>query len=271
MSERYIRSPANPAIRELRRLIQKSRLRRERGIAVIEGLREAERAAAAGATIHQIVWNPELLARQRHQELPAVLAGVPDRIVVPPELLGKLGRRATPAPLIAVADAPGQDLAVFEPPQPALILVAEQLEKPGNVGAIARTAAATDAALIAVDPLLDPGNPNLIRASQGAVYEIPFAVADRDRLFAWLARRRIPLIAAAPDAGTSYWDAPLTGPVALLVGNEAHGASPAARRAANAAVRIPMRARHTDSLNAATAAALLLYEALRQRTVASGG
>ncbi|RMF17799.1 MAG: hypothetical protein D6761_03700, partial [Candidatus Dadabacteria bacterium] len=74
MSERYIRSAANPAIRELRRLIQKPRLRRERGLAVIEGLREAERAAMAGATIHQVVWSPELLVRHTQGELPALLA-----------------------------------------------------------------------------------------------------------------------------------------------------------------------------------------------------
>ena len=143
-----------------------------------------------------------------------------------------------------------------------LILVAEGIEKPGNLGAMLRTADAVGAdAFVAIDDRVDPFNPNAVHASTGALFTVPLARATVGELMGWL---RAPLLVATPEAATTVWDLDLTSDVCLLVGSEAVGVSAETKAAANTLVSLPMVGR-TDSLNASTTLALLAFETIRQR------
>ncbi|MGL5929713.1 MAG: TrmH family RNA methyltransferase, partial [Dermatophilaceae bacterium] len=150
-------------------------------------------------------------------------------------------------------------------PADPLVLVAEGIEKPGNLGAVLRTAdAAGAAAVVAVDPATDWGNPNVVRASKGTVFSVPVAATDGDGIRTWLRRHGIRLVATTPDARLQYIEADLRGALAVAIGTEKHGLSDQLLRGADLHVRIPMAGR-VNSLNAATAAAVVAYEAVRQR------
>jgi len=145
------------------------------------------------------------------------------------------------------------------------VLICEGVEKPGNLGAILRTAdAAGVAAVIAADPVTDWGNPNVVRASKGTVFSVPVASAPTAEVLAWTAERSLTVVAATPDGDALLTEADLSGPAAIVVGSEARGLPPVWLEHASARVRIPMFGR-ADSLNVATSAAILLYEAVRQR------
>ena len=151
-----------------------------------------------------------------------------------------------------------------------LVLVCEGVEKPGNLGAILRTAdAAGVTAVIAAGPVTDWGNPNLVRASKGAVFSVPVAAGGSAGVLAWLADRSVPVVATTPDTDTLVADADLTGPVAIAVGSEKDGLSGQWLERAAATVKIPMFGR-VDSLNVATSAAIVVYEAVRQRMLGGG-
>jgi len=163
------------------------------------------------------------------------------------------------------------DLAALTPGPRPLLLVCEGIEKPGNLGAMLRTAdAAGVAAVIAAGPVTDWGNPNLIRASKGTVFSVPVASAGTDETIRWLDRRDVPIVAATPDADLLLTDVDLTGAVAVAVGSEHAGLSARLLSATRVRVRIPMFGR-ADSLNVATAAAIALYEVVRQRLAGSPG
>ena len=147
-----------------------------------------------------------------------------------------------------------------------LLLVCESVEKPGNLGAMLRTADAAGAdAVISVDSVTDWANPNIIRASKGAIFSVPVADASQAELHEWLKSNNIAVVASTPDAEMSYTKPDLTKGVALFIGTEKYGLSDFWLDRADAKVRIPMVGK-VNSLNAATSGALLLYEAIRQRT-----
>jgi TrmH family RNA methyltransferase len=140
------------------------------------------------------------------------------------------------------------------------------VEKPGNLGAILRTAdAAGVTAVIAADPVTDWANPNVVRASKGTVFSVPVASASTAEVLAWLEEHALALVAAAPDGDVLLTEADLSGPTAIAVGSEARGLPAAWLERADARLRIPMFG-HADSLNVSTSAAILVYEAVRQRT-----
>ena len=202
-------------------------------------------------------------------ETRGVLAAVASAGVPVTELGDDAFRRAAyrshPDGVLAVGRIPDTSLSRLEIVEGALVLVVEAIEKPGNLGAMLRTAdgAGVDA-VIAADPGVDPWNPNAVRASQGALFSVPIAIADAAGTEAWLAGQAMRIVAAVPtDEGPSPWEVDLTGPVAIVVGSEHAGVS--ARWRAYQSVRIPMTGR-VDSLNASVAAALLMYEGLRQRS-----
>jgi TrmH family RNA methyltransferase len=145
-------------------------------------------------------------------------------------------------------------------------VVVEGVEKPGNLGAVLRTADAAGAdAVIAADPRTDPFNPNAIRASLGTIFAMPVITAPSVDVAAWLSRRGIRAVAAIVGAPRLHTDADLTGPLAIVLGSEAEGLGPIWRTDAVDGVSIPM-AGVADSLNVSIAAAVLLFEAVRQRT-----
>jgi TrmH family RNA methyltransferase len=241
-----ITSVDNPRVKDVLRL-RKSRERRASGLFLAEGPREVERALAAGLAVQATYLAPELLPAWPHpaEEVSA-------------RVLARMSYRAEPEGVLAVVEAPARTL----PADATLVLVAVGIEKPGNLGAIARTADAAGAdALRVADAQADPWNPNAIRSSTAAVFTLPVVEATRDEIAALPLRR----VAAVVGAGRRHTDVDLTLPTALLVGPETTGLDAAWQAVADEAVAIPMRGRTADSLNAATAAAILLYEAVRQR------
>jgi TrmH family RNA methyltransferase len=243
-----ITSVDNPRVREVLAL-RKSRERRRSGLFIAEGPREVERARAAGLDVVATYFAPDLL------DWPY---GEP----VSERVLRRLAYRAEPEGVIAVVEAPHRELAR----NGTLYLVAVGVEKPGNLGAMARSAEAAGAdALLVAEATADPWNPNAIRASTGAVFTLPVVEATLPDVKGLA----VDLVAAVPDAATPYTEADLTRPSAIAVGAEDAGLPVKWREAADLTAAIPLKGRTTDSLNAATAAAILLFEAVRQRDAAS--
>jgi len=244
-----ITSVENPRVKEVLRL-RKARERRAAGLFIAEGPREVERARAAGLTVRATYFAPALLEWDEGEQ-------VDERV------LRKMSYRAEPEGVLAVVEIPQRPI----PPEATLLLVAVGIEKPGNLGAMARTADAAGAdALLVGDARSDPWNPNAIRASTGSVFTLPIVDVTADEVRALPHQR----IAATLDATTSHVDASYTQPTAILVGAEDDGLPRAWRALADHTVAIPMNERAAaDSLNASAAAAVLLYEAVRQRTAAT--
>lgn len=239
-----ITSADNPRVRDLVRL-RKGRERRRSGLFVAEGPREVQRARDAGLRIRATYFAPTLIAWDEGEE-------VDERV------LRKMSYRAEPEGVIAVVEIPDRPL----PENSTLILVAVGIEKPGNLGAMARTADAAGAdALLVGDARSDPWNPNAIRASTGAVFTLPILDTTPGDLAALPHQK----IAAALGAPTSHTQPDYTKPTAFLIGAEDEGLPAEWRTLADVQVEIPMHARTADSLNASAAAAILLFEAVRQR------
>ena len=266
-----ITSRSNPRILAVAAL----RDRRERdrqGLTVVDGTREIRRALEAGAAIIEVfVCEPLLAGPDARAALDAIAArDVPSTTVSAPvfERLA-FGERAEG--LIAVVRIPDLDLARLILPADPLIAVIEGVEKPGNVGAILRSAdgAGVDA-LIVASPRTDPFNPNAIRASAGTIFSVPLAVATSEATLAWLRASGVRAIATRVGAAATYTDTDLRGPVAIVLGAEADGLSAVWTGEDVETVGIPMRG-IADSLNVSVSAALLLYEARRQRDRHEGG
>ncbi len=264
MSDDRITSTANPLVKELATLASR-RGRVRAGAFLIEGHREVVRALATELDIDLVIVCPELLGERPLPDSP--LARV---LQLGEAAFRKVSRRQSPDGIAVRAATPALDLASVAVPSEPLVLVAEGIEKPGNLGAMVRTAAALGVdAVVFADPVTDIYNPNAVRASQGALFSVPLAAAGTDEVIGWLTDHRIRAVAGHPEGGTRLWDAQLWSPAsgsgtAIVVGSEADGLT----EAWNDALRVTIPIRGTDgadSLNAATAAAILLYEAVRQR------
>ena len=241
-----ITSADNPRVKDVLRL-RKSRERRRDGVLIAEGVREVERALAAGLTARVIYVAPQLLPDWAHGG-----EEVSDRV------LAKMAYRAEPEGVLGVFEIPQRAL----PDDATLLLVAVGIEKPGNLGAMARTVDAAGAdALVVADGNVDPWNPNAIRASTGVVFTLPIVEATREDIAA-LPHQKIAAVlgAAQPHTAPDY-----TKPTAFLIGAEDEGLDEKWRALADSEVEIPMKGTAADSLNASAAAAVLLFEAVRQR------
>lgn len=250
-----ITSPTNPHIRSLADLKRRrGRDRTQRFL--IEGARELSRAVVAGTTIHEIILSPDLASEQTT----AVATAAPARIrTVGEAAFVKLSVRQNPDGIIGVAETwtPGLDAVDRE-----LVLIAEGIEKPGNLGAMLRTADAAGAGVVVADPTVDLFNPNVIRASQGSIFTVPLGVADSATARQWAAGRGSVYV-TTPAAEATLWHTDLSGTVAVVIGSE-HAGVDQAWLDIGTPVRIPMSG-DSDSLNASVAAAIVLFEAVRQR------
>ena len=258
-------STANPRVKSVVRL--RDRRERERtGRTLIDGARELRRAIDAGVTIDEVFVCAPLL---RGADARAALDGL-DEAGIPlrgtnETVFAKLAFGERAEGLVAIARVPSTALADLALPAEPLVVVLEGVEKPGNLGAVLRSADGAGAdALVAASPRTDLFNPNVIRASAGTVFGVPLAAAPRDEVFAWLVEHGIRIVAARVDATTAYTDVDLRGPLAIALGSEADGLTDAWRDATVEAVRLPMLG-VADSLNVSVTAAVLLYEARRQR------
>ncbi|NNF62793.1 MAG: RNA methyltransferase [Acidimicrobiia bacterium] len=260
-----VTSTANPAIKRLVRL----RERRERdrtGEFLIEGTRELQRAFECGVDITDVFSCPEL-HRPPTTALVAALErkGLPvtETSLAPFE---KASGRQGPDGVLAVANQARVDLESLEIGDAPLVIVTDAIEKPGNLGALVRSAAAAGAAAMVVTGTgTDVYNPGVIRSSQGTVFSLPVATCAGGEAKAWLEAHELTIRPADPDASFTCWEADLTGGVALVIGSEARGLS-ADWVGLPGAVSIPM-AGIGDSLNASAAGAVLLFEAARQRAL----
>lgn len=277
-SSTTITSSRNPIIRHAVRL-RDNRFRQREAAVLVDGTREIERALAAGLTLRS------LFVAEPESEHVALLAAAGSAITwVTPEILRQIAYGDNPRGAVAVFDAPPQrTLETLQLPADPLVVVLVGIEKPGNAGAVFRSADAVRAdAVILCQSGCDLFNPNLIRSSLGTVFSLPSATAGQSETIQWLGQQRIRGFAAIVGATQTFWEADYRGPTALVLGSEAKGLGDAWRpapqhheSAANGvavdsaageltAVSIPMLG-IADSLNVSVTAAALLFEARRQR------
>ena len=254
-----ITSAQNPKIKNLLLLQEKSKARREQGLFVVEGRRELEHALEAGFRARTVFVCPEIAGD-------SVIPGLTGNLVeIPETLYRKVAYREGTEGIIAEMECRErrlEDLPLGENP---LVVVLESVEKPGNLGAVLRSADAARAdAVIVCDPLTDLWNPNLIRASLGGIFTVPTVCASSAETIDWLQAQGIRILTAQLQDSSWYYDTDMTGGTALVMGTESTGLTDIWRRAADAHIRIPMLGR-MDSLNVSVSAAILLFEAVRQR------
>ena len=275
MPEQIITSATNPRLKSLVAL-RRRRTRDETGTCLVEGLEETSLAVAAGTTLRSLYLCPELFGADTEAALPRLRSSAEEVVRLGRAAFEKVAYREGPDGVLAVAATPSRPLRALLPDSPSdapagarpaapFVVLAQGVEKPGNLGAMLRTAdGAGGGALVAADPVTDWGNPNVIRASKGTVFAVPVAAAPTADVLAWLDERGVALVATTPDTDVDYADLDYTGPVAIAVGAEKTGLTDEVLRAATHRVRIPMVGR-ADSLNVATSAAIVAYEAVRQR------
>ena len=255
MEENVITSVQNARIKHVVALQQKSSLRREEGLFVVEGQREIEHCIACGYEVTELFVMDNL-----------DYTGFIPAIRVSPQVYEKMAYRGSTEGLIAVAKVKDHSLhSLLLPSSSPLIVVLESVEKPGNLGAILRTAEAAGVdAVIVCDPLTDLYNPNLIRASIGGVFCVPTAVCTSQECIAFLKEHGVRILTAQLQDSYEYYDYDMRQATAIVMGTESTGLTPQWREAADAHIRIPMLGR-LDSLNVSVSAAILMYEAVRQR------
>lgn len=260
-----IESPQNPRVKAAVKL-RKGKVRQQTGHTLVEGYREILRATESGWKFIELYICPELFLDCQADELAADLRKKGTPVFRCSETaFRKMSYRDTPDGFLALSPLVGKKLAELDLPENPLLLIAEDLEKPGNLGTILRTADATGVdAVIACDHKTDLNNPNVIRASIGTLFFIPVAESSTAETLDWLEQQGIQSIAAVPGAGMEYTDADMRRGTAIVVGAEDEGLSETWKHGAQLQVGIPMLGKN-DSLNVSTAAAILLYEAVRQR------
>ena len=261
-----ITSLHNPRVKAAVRLRDRQG-RDEQGRIIIDGAREITLALGAGVEVTELFWFPELCRGEQEQRLlsDARTAGA-ELIEVSPYVMAKLAFGNRVEGVVAIANLPRRKLSDLALAPEAFVAVVEGVEKPGNLGAVLRTAdTAGVAAVIVAAGVTDLHNPNVIRASLGAVFTVPVCAAPILETLAWLRQQHFRLLAARVDASIDYTQADFRGRAAIALGSEAYGLSDAWRAADVTAIRLPMLGR-IDSLNLSATAAVLFYEALRQRT-----
>jgi TrmH family RNA methyltransferase len=270
-----IESPANPRIKAAARL----RERRERdatGLTLVDGGREALRALEAGAIVETafvcrplIATNAAKRVVEKVEQAFEPFGASIDVVEVSERAFEKLAYGGRSDGVVLMVRAPRTSLGDLDLPPDPLVVVTEDVEKPGNVGAILRSADGVGASAVIAAGGTDLFNPNVIRASVGTVFTVPVAAAPAGEVAAWLRARGLRVVATRVDADRLHVDADLSGPVAIVLGSEAEGLSDEWRAPDVEAVRLPMSG-VADSLNVSVAGAVLLYEAWRQRRSRAG-
>ena len=265
MSDEVIQSRQNPRIQAVARLRDRPE-REARGLFIAEGLRELSRARERQVEVLEVYFCPELFRRVEAAELVSGCraAGI-DCCEVGRSAFEKISGREGPDGLLGIAKTWDCSLERLQLSANALLLVAESVEKPGNLGALLRTADSAGCdALIVCDPITDLFNPNVVRSSQGALFSVPVAVCTSQQAAAWMKAKGVRSLATSPAATKAYWDVDCRGPVALLLGSEKDGLTDFWLMGADEKISIP-QAGLSDSLNVSNAAAICLFEAVRQR------
>ena len=254
-----ITSSQNAKIKRLLALQQKSSERRQSGLFVVEGRRELEHCMEAGYQIETLFWCPEVMADSNwHPEGEEV-------VQVSPQVYERISYRGSTEGIVATVHSRLLGLEDLKLDETPLIIVLESVEKPGNLGAILRSADAAQAdAVIVCDALTDLYNPNLIRSSIGAIFTVPTVACSSEDCIKFLKQRNIRILTAQLQDSHLYYDTDMHQATAIVMGTESTGLTQQWRQAADAHIRIPMLGK-LDSLNVSVSAAILLFEAVRQR------
>ncbi len=260
-----ISSAQNPSIKHVLKLRDRRTRDRER-LTVLEGYRELTRAMEYGMKITECFFSPSHFLGVNEYPLLEKLAAAGAKITeTAPFLLEKIAYRERPEGLIAIAEMKRHTLADLPVRENGFYLVAEAVEKPGNLGSMLRSADAAGVdGFIICNKCTDIYNPNVIRASTGALFSVPLAEAENLEAFNWLKEHHIRILAATPHTENIYTEVDLTKSVAIVVGTEQTGLTELWMKNSDLPVVIPMLGK-IDSLNVATATTILLYEAARQR------
>jgi len=266
-----ISSLQNARVKQLVQLQQKSQERRRTGLFVVEGRRELMHCIEAGYEVEDVfvecgMWNVEG-EYLKLSNIPHSTLHIPHSTIyqVTPQVYEKIAYRGSTEGVIGVVRERRLTLDALQLPASPLIVILESVEKPGNLGAVLRSADAAGAdAVIVCDPLTDLYNPNLIRASLGACFSVPLIACSSEECIDFLKQKNIRILTAQLQDSKLYYDTDMQGPTAIVMGTESTGLTDQWRQAADAHIRIPMLGR-MDSLNVSVSAAILLFEAVRQR------
>jgi len=253
-----ITSLQNPRIKHIVKLRDDKKQRLGDGLLLVEGYDEIELARAAGHNPQTILSAPEIATRQLSDPNTEILT-------VSRSVFEKISYRDNPDGWLGIFSIPHtsvDDLMLSDSP---LVIVAESIEKPGNLGAILRTAdAAQIDALLVCDPRVDIWNPNVVRASRGTVFSVPVIECENSAALKWIRSQKLRVLSATPAAESVYSDIDLREPIAIVVGTENEGLTDFWLENADMRVKIPMFGK-VNSLNVSVSTALIVYEALRQR------
>jgi len=258
MEESIITSTQNAKVKHVVALQQKSALRRKEGLFVVEGRRELMHCVEAGYEVVETFVLADLADLSEPDRLGAVFK-------VSPQVYEKMAYRGSTEGVMAVVREKSRSLEDLQLGAAPLIMVLERVEKPGNLGAVLRSADAAKAdAVIICDPLTDLYNPNLIRSSIGAIFSVPCVACSSEACITFLKAHGIQILTAQLQDSSLYYDTDMLGGTAIVMGTESTGLTDVWRQAADAHIRIPMLGQ-LDSLNVSVSAAILLFEAVRQR------
>lgn len=257
----HITSLKNPRIQNLVRL-EKASERREQGVFIIEGLKEIERAKNAGYLVTSMFFCPDLIS---FDKAGAFTSSQTEVFSVSRGVFDKISYRGNSGGVLVVSKPKSHTLKDIQLSPNPLIVVLESVEKPGNLGAVLRTcdAAAADA-LIVCDTQTDLYNPNVIRSGLGCLFTVPVAVGSTDEVIAWLKSHEITIFCTGLKASVPYNKVNFVQPSAIVLGTEATGLTQKWLKASNQNIIIPMSGQ-ADSLNVSVSAAIVIFEARRQR------
>jgi TrmH family RNA methyltransferase len=259
---KQITSIQNPLIKALVQLQEKAKTRKQTGTFLVEGQREIELAIKGTYEVETLLYLPEIITEKQVNQY---LSSTTTRIEISREVYQKLAYRDTTEGILAVLKSKSLALSELKLSQNSMILVAESLEKPGNIGALLRTAdAANIDAVIIANPKSDLYNPNSIRSSVGCLFTRQVATGSTEEVVAFLKEKNIAIYAATLQDATPYYTQNFTTPTAIVVGTEATGLSALWRTESTKNIYIPMQG-EIDSMNVSVAAAILLFEMKRQR------
>ena len=255
-------SLSNPRVKAIRHL-HKARERRKQNQFVIEGRKEIEKAAASGYHFNAVVYCPDIIDGAGVHSL--LKDQSPELLEVDQKVFAHLAYRGDSGGLLVVATPKSTEIDQLTLQENPLILVIEGVEKPGNLGAILRSAdAAGIDAVIVSDPQIDVYNPNVIRSSIGCIFTVPLGVADTPTTIDWLKQKHVAIHCAALTASKPYTTVDFTNPSAIVMGTEATGLTDQWLESSDQNIIIPMHG-VADSMNVSTSAAVILFEAIRQR------
>jgi len=254
-----ITSLQNPKVKYIVKLRGDKHQRQQDGLMLVEGRDELTLALSSGLKPQSVLTAPELAPVSI--DIPSV-----EIITVTRAVFEKISYRDNPDGWLGIFPIPHTSLDDLKISETPFVIVAESVEKPGNLGAILRTADAAQVdAVIVCDPRVDVWNPNVVRASRGTVFTVPTVEADSPNALAWLRSRKIRVLAATPSAEVLYTAVNLKESIALAVGTEDEGLTHFWMKNADIKVKIPMMGK-VNSLNVSIATALITYESVRQRS-----